>query len=161
MCFRDCFMVQSFHCYLLTWSFDHGFHRKAFPCLSVWAGCRTVCSAVWLRVGIFRWTLVPLFINLKGHRTLPSISLMVLEWGEYLPLGHHSIDYVAAPGLQRVPVGSALRIAKKVPRLCRYTGGTQEPMLLSLPLFLSISSAQFFVTCFLTGLLIYPTIGLL
>lgn len=54
----------------------------------------------------------------------------------------------------------AVRIAIRVPWLCRCAGGGQEPVVLSLPLFLS-ALHNFSVTCFLTGLLIYPAIDLL
>lgn len=67
-------------------------------------------------------------VYLVGHRTLPLVSLMMLERGEFLPQGCLGVNCVAAPGSQKGPVSNA--------------GGQQEPVVLSLPLFLP----QFFLS---------------
>lgn len=107
-----------------------GPHRKAFPGLSACARCRATCSAVRLRVGVFGWALVPLFIL-----WVIGLCLWFPSWcwvRRVLPQGHLGVNHVAAPGSQRGPVSSA--------------GGRQEPLVLSLPLFLPIGSAQFFLS---------------
>lgn len=88
---------------------------------------------------------------------------MKLKCREYLPQGHHRVDCVVTPGLQRVPGSHAVRIAIKVPWLCRLKARRNPwPFLFisSLSLILSAlhnSSAM----CLLTGFVIYPAVEFL